>query len=359
MSSPLRIGVVVSGWPRVSETFAINELLALEAAGVLGLVAATKPGDLALVQPAAHRLTTPVHFLPEGDEAEQVAALVELARGRVNALHGYFAHRPAAVARGAAQALDLPFGFSAHALDVRKISASALADQCAEARTVVSCNGDTAAVLEGAGAQVLRLAHGVDTTAFPATAPRPCGDVLELLAVGRLVPKKGFDVLIDALGRLRCNVRLRIVGEGPERARLVSQIDSSGLGDRVELAGRCTHDQLPALIAACDVVVVPSVVDSNGDRDGLPNVVLEAMASQRPVIASDVAAISSAVHHESTGLLVRPGDPLDLASAIDRLASAPGLRSQIAHRARLLVEDEFELSACTARLIKALEVAYV
>ena len=133
-----------------------------------------------------------------------------------------------------------------------------------------------------------------------------------MLAVGRLVAKKGFDVLVEAAARVERPFRLRIVGEGPEREALERRISSAGLGGRIELCGPRTHAELPGEYASADLVVVPSVVDPTGDRDGLPNVVLEAMACARPVVASDVAAIATAVTPGETGLLVpasRPGRP--------------------------------------------------
>src|SRR5581483_10780384 len=139
-------------------------------------------------------------------------------------------------------------------------------------------------------------------------AARTVDDMLTLLAVGRLVPKKGFDVLIDAAARLRRPFRLRIVGDGPERDALAARIGSIGLASRVSLESPLTHAELPAAYAAANVVVVPSVLDSAGDRDGLPNVVLEALAVKRAVVASDIAAIGTAIQHGRTGVLATPGD---------------------------------------------------
>jgi glycosyltransferase involved in cell wall biosynthesis len=178
-----------------------------------------------------------------------------------------------------------------------------------------------------------------------------------LLAVGRMVEKKGFTVLLDAMTRLP-RVRLKIVGDGVLRADLRAQIDRLDLGDRVQLLGRQTHATLPRLYQQADVVVVPSVVDRAGDRDGLPNVVLEAMASQRPVIASDVAAISTAVHHGVTGMLVKPGDPVGLADAIAALARDSAQRAAMGAAGRRVAEVEFALDRCAARFCRTLERAY-
>jgi glycosyltransferase involved in cell wall biosynthesis len=126
----------------------------------------------------------------------------------------------------------------------------------------------------------------------------------------------------------------------------------------VTLCGPMTHAQLPAAYAAAHIVVVPSVIDRTGDRDGLPNVVLEAMASARPVVASDVAAISSAVQDGQTGLLVPPGDPNRLAGALRLLAGRPALMEDLGRAGRRRIETEFNLRRCTGRLVRLLRAAY-
>ncbi len=352
-----RIAVVVSGWPRVSETFAANELLALQHAGMLAGAFATKSGDASMRQPQCDAIGA-VPVLPPGDTQAQGTALAEqLSPLRPTAVHGYFAHQPAAVAQVAAKILGVPFGFSVHALDVRKVEPSILRERALAAACVIACNRDVADVLRSVGAEPTLTPHGVDLTRFHR---RPSTDVAapELLAVGRLVEKKGFSVLIEAFAQMRIPCRLRIVGDGPLRGDLEAQIDRLGLGDRVDLFGRVTHDELPDLIAASKVVVVPSVVDSAGDRDGLPNVVLEAMASGRPIVGSDVAAISTAVEHQQTGLLVPSSDPEALARALDVLASDPNSRETFGVAGRRRAEEMFDLQKCSQHFCSLLERAY-
>jgi glycosyltransferase involved in cell wall biosynthesis len=361
---PAQVAVVLSGWPRVSEVFALNEVLALKHAGMLAAVFATKRQPDGIRQPGASELDPLISFLPEGDVATQSAAVVRaLDDLPVAGLHGYFAHQPAAVAAHAAERLGLPYSFGVHALDARKVEAAELEKRALGAAVVICCNADVATDLAATGRQPTLVRHGVDLTRFP-PAPVPPAEMVTLLSVGRLVEKKGFTVLLEALAILEAAeqvqhpYRLRVVGEGPSRGRLEAIISQRGLAHRVELVGRQTHETLPTLYAESHVVVAPCVVDGSGDRDGLPNVVLEAMSSARPVVASNVAAISTAVRHRVTGLLVPPGDASALAAALVELIGDEARRRMMGQNGRQAVEDEFELGACTTQFCNTLAMAY-
>jgi len=349
-----RVAVVVSGWPRLSETFALNELTALHRAGLLAGVFATKPGEPGLRHPAVAELEPVVTVLRGGSVADQAEEVATRAAGTgVTAVHGYFAHRPAEVAAAAAQALVVPYGFSVHALDARKVTSAELAARAAGASVVLACNADVAATVAAAGVRPRLLPHGVDVDAFPATPPTP-GAPVELLAVGRFVAKKGFATLLSALPRIDRDVHLGLVGDGPLRAGLVALARELRLGSTVTIEPRLAHDALPGRYADADIVVVPSVVDATGDRDGLPNVVLEAMASGRPVVASGVGAIATGVGDRETGLLVPPGDPVALAEAITELVDRPELRRAFGLRARTVAETRFALEDCASAFCSAL-----
>jgi glycosyltransferase involved in cell wall biosynthesis len=351
--------VVTSGFPRRSETFLLNELIAMKRWGMLTAVFATKPGDGAPLHPGAEAIRPLVRVLPAGSPGEQgrrIAHELNGGAGSVSGVHGYFAHEPAAVASVAASLLGVPMGFSAHARDVRKVSRARLAELGAKASCVIACNSDVAAELDGIAAPRV-VSHGVDLDRFR-PAPRPRRDHTVVLAVGRLVPKKGFDVLIDAAARVRAPVLVRIVGDGPERSRLAQQIEERGVQDRVELAGPATHADLPGWYRTADMVVVPSVVDDIGDRDGLPNVVLEAMACGLTIVGSDVGALGDGVVHGETGLLVPPGDARALAAAVEALAVDPVRRMGLGRNGRATAVRRFELTRCTERLRRVLEEAY-
>jgi glycosyltransferase involved in cell wall biosynthesis len=361
MSARRKIVVVMSGFPRRSETFALGELLALEERGALAAIFATKPGDGGSLQPGAERLLERVRHLPLGSPAEQAAFIARsFAGGRgIAGIHGYFAHTPALVAAHAAQHLGVPYGFSCHARDARKVAPRELAERARHAACVVACNTDVAEEILQSGAPVHLLPHGVDLRRFrPQPQPSTAGP-LRLLAVGRLVEKKGFHILLETVARLRSPFHLRIIGEGPERERLTRIIAAHGLEESVTLEGALTHAELPEAYRQTQLVVVPSIQDQTGDRDGLPNVVLEAMACGRPVLASRISAMESAITHGKTGWLVPPADPLALASGLEQFINQPAFLDQLGHNGRARVERDYEVGRCTEQLYELMRNVYV
>jgi glycosyltransferase involved in cell wall biosynthesis len=354
-----QLAVIVSGFPRRSETFMLGELLALEASGVLAAVLATKLGELGTPQPGTERLTKYVEFLPDAPVEEQARAVrAILAQRTINGIHAYFAHRPAEVAQHAARMAGVPFGFSVHARDFRKVAPEVFAERASDAACIVACNTDVARDIRSLGAKAHLLPHGVDLQRFTST-PASSNGALRLLAVGRLVEKKGFHFLIAAIAGLKIPFTLTIVGDGPERERLRQLIILNQLENRVVFLGSATHAELPRMYAEADVVVVPSVYDRSGDRDGLPNVVLEAMASGRAVIASDVGGIASAITDNENGLLVPPGDPVALKAAIRRLSQSKSLREELGRHGRQRVERDYEVGQCSERFHRLLTSVYV
>ena len=353
-----RIAVVVSGFPRLSETFAVNELLALAERDALIAIFATQPGEGTQPQLGSERLSKLLTVLPNDTADRQAAVVANVLRDRhVKAVHGYFAHQPAEVAWRAAERLRVASGFSVHAKDARKISSSELSIRANRAACVVACNNDVASTIQETGARVHLIPHGVDLERFK-PSPLPASGAFQILAVGRLVEKKGFQFLIDAVSRLKFPFQLRIIGEGPDRERLAQMISAYDLSRQVTLCGPKTHDQLPEEYERAHVVAVPSIVDRAGDRDGRPNVVLEAMASGRAVVASKAGAIDAAIRDNETGLLVPAADPLALALALTRLAQDLALRLRLAFVAREHVEQHYEIKGCSERFCRLLEEVY-
>ncbi len=357
-TAPAGVVVVLSGFPRRSETFALAELAALDRAGLLLAVCATKPGDGLPLHPDAAPFAGRVSVLPPGDAGEQAAALVRLLAGRRPlAFHGYFAHHPAAVAAAAAGLLGVPYGFSAHAKDTRRVPAADLRRRAEQAACVVACNVDAQDEIARLGVSPRLVPHGVNLARF-APSPAPVSTPVEVLAVGRLVAKKGFDVLLRAAACARENWRVRVVGEGPDGPALQALAAELGVAARVSWHGGCSHADLPARYAAAHIVAVPSVVDASGDRDGVPNVLLEALASARPVVATRAGAIASALTGGDTGLLVAAGDAAALAAAIDGLVREPAAAATLAARGRRLVEQRYDVRTCAAHFSATLAGAY-
>lgn len=213
---------------------------------------------------------------------------------------------------------------------------------------------------------VVRIPFGatVGTSAgSPATEPdapaaRDSGDRgtsdYELLFVGRLVERKGVHYLLEALARVRASrvVRLRVVGDGPDRAMLESRAADLGIADRVSFDGFVTAEELERRFAECDAFVLPAVVDSKGDTEGLGVVLIEALSYAKPVIASAAGGIVDVVRDGETGVLVPPADASALASAIEGLVADPGRAAALGLAGRALVEREYSWPVVISRLVQ-------
>ncbi len=349
--------VILSGFPRHSETFALNEVRALAERGLLAAAFAIKPGDGMPLHPGYEQLYGLVEVLPEAAiEAQAEMITKRLAGKNVSAVHAYFAHTPTDVAIKVAKRLNVPYGFSTHAKDARKVSPAELERRARDAHCVVACNSDVANELKRLGAPVTLMPHGVDLERF---TPKDFPELpLKLLAVGRLVEKKGFDVLIKAAAQLTFPFTLRIVGDGPQQEHLISLVKTNRLERQIEFIGSLSHTELPSEYAKAHIVAVPSVVDTSGDRDGLPNVVLEAMASGRAIVATNVGAISSAIISGYNGVLSAPNNAAQLAETLTGLHRQPTLLQELGHNARVVVERDYDLAKCSQRFCDFLADTY-
>jgi glycosyltransferase involved in cell wall biosynthesis len=263
----------------------------------------------------------------------------------------------------------LPYSFTAHARDIYTSPPDLLVVKIRAARFVVTCTGYNARHLaelvgdETAGS-IHRIYHGLDLHKFSPSAEPPAQlgsapgrvqprDTPTILAVGRLVEKKGYPYLIDACRLLIDRgyaVRLRIVGGGEMKDALRRHIAQVGLKERVELLGARPQDEVIDLYRTATVFALPCVVLENGDRDGIPNVLVEAMRLGLPVVSTAVSGIPELVVDEESGLLVPPRDVQALASALARLLDDPDLRARLAAAAAHRVTRQFDLAANAARL---------
>lgn len=278
---------------------------------------------------------------------------------QVQYLHAHFANGPSSVALAASALSGIPFGFTSHAQDIYAdpLMVDLKINRAAIALTISAYNRDylvTNFPLQNPDhLQVHRVA--IDLAHFrPARRPlAPAGEPALILAIGRLVPKKGFIDLIRAcamLAQRHVNFRCWIIGEGPERAALQTAISASRLEKNVNLLGAQTN--VKEFLQQADLFVMPCVVDGSGDRDGIPTVLMEAMAMQVPVISTNLTGIPELIEHEQNGLLVSPGNPAELAQAMARLVGNRNLRQALAVRARQTVENERSLVVNTRKLLQ-------
>ena len=181
-----------------------------------------------------------------------------------------------------------------------------------------------------------------------------------ILSVGRLVEKKGFPILLRAAGILRsrgAEFRLVIIGEGPDRADLQSLATGLGLADLVEFRGAQSAEAVRLAYTEADVFALASIVAHDQDRDGLPNVLLEALACGVPAVTTRVSAIPELIEPEETGLLAKPGDPEDLADQLERMLFDDELRAVVSRLGRERVAQRFRLERSVAHMAELLEGA--
>jgi len=273
----------------------------------------------------------------------------------IDHLHAPWANGPATAAWVASKLSGIPFSFSGRAHDLYPPD-GALTEKMAAAhfiRTNTQINqrylADLCPHLAG---KVVNVYNGVSLA--PAAGPRsPARPPFHLLALGRLVPKKGFSVLLTACRDLAAQgveVRLTLAGDGPERGKIRELIDREGLADRVSLPGAVPHREVARLMAAADLLVMPSLIAPSGDRDGIPNVILEALLCEVPVVASAVSGIPEVIREGDTGWLTTPGDPEALARAVAAALADPAEARRRVKRGRALVAREFDSRKNYARL---------
>lgn len=403
-SAPV-LGMILKGFPRISETFISNEILLLESLGFKIHIFSMRQPREAFCHESVGRIRAKVDYLPETLLAPlprllfhtgrlaarrpaamrqalqtafrrflrtrrsatlkhllQAGYLVDrlLPKSGVTHLHAHFAHSPTSVALFASRLSGLPYSFTAHAKDIYTTDPRQLREKIALARFVVTCTGYNRRHLlrlSDGRTPIHRIYHGIDTRLFATDGRRGDGDPpvapFRLLTVARLTAKKGLPTVYHALRRLRDQgLRLRhtLIGDGEDRQAILILIRELGLTADTEWLGTLPHETVLAHYRRSHLFVLGCEVAPTGDRDGIPNVLLEAMAMGVPVVATRVSAIPELVRHGQSGLLVAPRDPAALAGAMTRLLTDQHLRRQVIRAARQQVRAGFDNRILVQRL---------
>lgn len=395
MSGP-RIALVLKGYPRLSETFIAQEILALEKRGfALDIWSLRRPTDR-FRHPMHEAIRAPVAYLPEylrDDPARVLRGLIWACRRRafprliamflrdlrrdltasrirrlgqalvlareagpdVAHLHVHFLHTPGSVARYAALLTGRRWSFSAHAKDIWTTPDWELSEKLADCEWGVTCTRDGLARLDVLAPGRTRLAyHGLDLARFPAPPPdRPARDgsdpeaPLRLLCVGRLVAKKGHDDLFAALAALPADLHwhLDLIGGGELRSALERLAMERGLNGRIAFRGALPQPAIIGAMREADLFVLPTKPASGGDRDGLPNVLMEAASQELPILATAFAGTPEFLTDGVHGILVPPDEPDALAEAMRALFADPDRRGRLGRAARARLVQDFSEEA--------------
>lgn len=398
------VGFVLKGYPRLSETFIAQEIRALEKRGLkTNIISLRHPTDKDR-HPIHAEIEAPVAYLPEylRDDPARVFSAWRKARRlpgyarawkiwfrdlirdtaqnnfrnrvrrfgqsvvlaaelpeTITHLHFHFIHTPASVTRYAALMRGLPFTGSAHAKDIYTIPDWEKSEKLTDMQWLTTCTGAGAAVLRdldnGKNADKIHLDyHGLDLERFPshervfATTP----DTLKIISVGRAVEKKGYDDLLAALASIPPEIDWHFthIGGGALKDQLHAQAQTLGLSDKITWLGAQSQARVLEALRDADLFILANKIASDGDRDGLPNVLMEAQSQALPVLATRISATPELIKDEETGLLVPPGDPKTLAAAIIRLAQDPMLRQRLGLAGEKRVRAEFSVGRCIEAL---------
>ena len=396
------LGYVAKMFPRISETFILDEILALRRSGVpVKIYSLLPPVRDACVHPEAEELIPEVQVLARQGMRRALGMLADasacvqlrpihtlrlvlrvmlsahprrslrrlerglylarcLRRDHVAHVHAAWAHTPEGVVRIAGRLTGIPWSMGAHAKDIHLADRASLAKKVGAARFTLTCTEAnrellaSLAPLDEAGeqnAEILLVHHGVDSRAF-APRVRPShganGATPVILSVGRLVPKKGFSTLLEAaalLARRGTPFELEILGGGPERDRLERLAGSLGLDGRVAFRGMAVREDVRAAYARASCFALACRIGADGDRDGIPNTLAEAMACGLPVVGTRLPGIEEVVRDHETGRLVPPDDPAALADALAEVLEQPDRTTHLGARARAWVVEHFDAGA--------------
>ncbi len=389
------LGYILKGYPRISETFISNEILLLERMGFkLRLFPMRLPREnfshdsVKKIQAQVDylptelfldfsRLITPNIFLAvkqsssylrtlryaaEGTHKKGLATLKHLLQAgyltnnlllkdrNIVHLHGHFAHSPTSVTLFASLLSDIPFSFTAHAKDIYTTAKDKLKRKIDGARFVTTCTAHNEEYLKNVAGNssipVFRIYHGIDIELFKQQQFNIIPDKpYRILTVARMTEKKGLPTLYRALRILRDNgflFRHTLIGDGDDREKILDLISSLELGNSCEWIGTRTHKEVLQYFNESDLFVLACEIAKSGDRDGIPNVLVESLAMGVPALSTEVSAIPEILLNEKTGLTVPPSQPAVMSDAIIRMLTDHDLRQKLITNGRRYVEEEFD-----------------
>jgi len=391
----MKICFVLSQFPETHETFILREFIAFERAGLDFFIISLKKCRDKIVHPQAKRfLDRTVYFDAKGAmsalgrfASSPVASSALLPRAaalacnslspvktlasmpfslwcaavakknKASAIHSHWATFPTTVAMEASAITGIPFSFTAHAWDIFA-GDGLLAPKLARARFAISCTAYNVNVLKNitraADGRVYLAYHGLECKKMKAAHHAEGEHRLRLFSIGRLVEQKGFEYLIKALGGLKergLKFQSTIVGDGPLKEKLVGLVKKAGLIEDVAFAGTISFEEIKEHFSNSDCFVLPCVVARNNDRDGIPNVILEAMAAGLPVVSTSVSGIPEAVKHNVTGILVQQRNAKALENALVEIAGDPQKRRQFGEAGKIAAARTFDLEVASKILI--------
>ena len=408
----MRLGYLYSRYPVISQTFCDAEMLALERRGTELVIGSIYPPLASLRHEHIARLRAPIHYAPpqqiltiweknaktgripssrnkwpeklvrQHEQKYGPGVKAELrarnalyfadffARSGVNHVHVHFANRAAHTALFLKEISGIPFSVTAHGQDFMKDLGSddLLREICAAAEFVAAETDYSRDLLRqrcpDSATKIHRVYNGIDLERFPSGASTERGGYSSpkttprVLSVGRLVAFKGFEDLIDACSELAqrgVDFVCDIIGDGPLRDALQAKIEKFDLSSRVNLLGSLSQNAVLEKLQAADIFMLASTTDAQGATDVFPTVILEAMASARPVISTRLAGIPELVVAGETGILVSPSDTSALTNALEQLLRDPDLRLRYGSAARLRIEQHFRIETTVAPLIEMFE----
>lgn len=398
------IAYILKGYPRISETFISNEILMLEKMGFnIHLIPMRHPRE-SFCHDSVKQIEAPVDYLPteilqelprllvpnillakeqpERYKRALLHAAVKFRRNRklatikhllqagymtrtilaghpeITHLHGHFAHSPTSVTMFGSLLSGLPFSFTAHAKDIYTSKPAHLQEKVAAAKFAVTCTKYNAEYLKelagDSNTAIHTIYHGIDTRLFDSSGARITPlQPYKLLTVARITEKKGLPTIYKALGLLRdqgIDFHHTLIGDGDEKKQLKELIKNLNLDRQCTLLGTRTHAQVLEEYRKSDLFLLGCQIAHNGDRDGIPNVLVESLAMGVPALATDVSAIPELLFHEKTGLVVPPDNPQIMAENVLRLLQDAELRQHCIENGRKLVQEGFDNRWWTAEL---------